>query len=119
MVPYANFLEVRSLSTIGPALSQKGVLVTHAQPPATSSPGAARMIAQTPGVSPSVEPRIYRQLFDRESLAEYLRLSTDTIDRLVKANKLQCVRIGQQVRFTLDDVDAFLERHRSAGRHGE
>jgi excisionase family DNA binding protein len=95
---------------------QKGVLVTHAQPPAPSSPGASGTVAQTPSVSPSVVPRVYRQLFDRESLAEYLRLSTDTIDRLVKANKLQCVRIGQQVRFTLEDVDAFLERHRSAGQ---
>jgi excisionase family DNA binding protein len=90
--------------------------VTPTQPPTTSALGAARAIAQTPTVSPSVEPRVFRQLFDRESLAEYLRLSTDTIDRLVKANKLQCVRIGQQERFTLDDVDAFLERHRSAGQ---
>jgi excisionase family DNA binding protein len=66
-----------------------------------------------PEIGPSVEPRVYRQLFDRETLAEYLRLSTDTIDRLVKAGKLRCVRIGHQVRFTLDDVDAFLEQHRT------
>lgn len=70
-------------------------------------------VAQAPRVRSSVEPRVYRQLFDRETLAEYLRLSTDTIDRLVKANKLRCVRIGHQVRFTLDDVDAFLEHHRT------
>jgi excisionase family DNA binding protein len=66
-----------------------------------------------PVVRPPVEPRVYRQLFDRETLADYLRLSTDTIDRLVKANKLACVRIGSQVRFTGDDVDAFLERNRT------
>jgi excisionase family DNA binding protein len=63
-------------------------------------------------VAPSVDERVYRQLFDRESLADYLRLSTDTIDRLVKAGRLRCVRIGSQVRFTLEDVDAFIERHR-------
>jgi excisionase family DNA binding protein len=79
----------------------------------TTTPGAGPVVVQTPSVSPSVEPRVYRQLFDRESLADYLRLSTDTIDRLVKANRLQCVRIGQQVRFTLDDVEAFLARHRT------
>jgi excisionase family DNA binding protein len=70
-------------------------------------------LARAPLVREPVEPRVYRQLFDRETLAEYLRLSTDTIDRLVKANKLRCVRIGPQVRFTLDDVDAFLEHHRT------
>jgi excisionase family DNA binding protein len=31
----------------------------------------------------------------------------------VRANKLACVRIGSQVRFTVDDVDAFLERSRT------
>ncbi len=70
-------------------------------------------LARTPLVRAPVEPRVYRQLFDRETLAEYLRLSTDTIDRLVKANKLRCIRIGHQVRFTLDDVDAFVEHHRT------
>jgi excisionase family DNA binding protein len=63
-------------------------------------------------VQPSIVERVYRQLFDRESLAEYLRLSTDTVDRLVKAGKLPCVRIGHQVRFTFEDVDGFIERHR-------
>ena len=75
-------------------------------------------VAGTPDVRAAVEPRVYRQLFDRETLAEYLRLSTDTIDRLVKAGKLRCVRIGHQVRFTLDDVDAFLERHRTGNSNG-
>jgi excisionase family DNA binding protein len=68
---------------------------------------------ERPKVRPSIEERVYRQLFDRESLADYLRLSTDSIDRLVKAGKLRCVRIGSQVRFTLDDVDAFIDRHRA------
>jgi excisionase family DNA binding protein len=56
-----------------------------------------------------------RPLFDRESLAAYLRLSTDTVDRLVKAGRLPCVRIGHQVRFTAEDVDGFIERHRQLG----
>jgi excisionase family DNA binding protein len=54
-------------------------------------------------------------LFDREALAQYLRLSTYTVDRLVKAGKLPCVRIGHQVRFTREDVEAFIERHRRLG----
>jgi excisionase family DNA binding protein len=71
--------------------------------------------ARTLAIEASVGARVYRQLFDRESLAEYLRLSTDTVDRLVKAGKLPCVRIGHQVRFTLEDVEGFIERHRWLG----
>ena len=56
-----------------------------------------------------------RPLFDRESLAAYLRLSTDTVDRLVKAGQLPSVRIGHQVRFTAEDVESFLERNRRLG----
>jgi excisionase family DNA binding protein len=87
--------------------------VKDTQQPTVGVERGAPDLARTPLVSAPVEARVYRQLFDRDTLAEYLRLSTDTIDRLVKANKLRCVRIGHQVRFTLDDVDAFLERNRT------
>jgi excisionase family DNA binding protein len=76
---------------------------------------AAAVEITAPAVVPSTGARVYRQLFDRESLAEYLRLSTDTVDRLVKAGKLPCVRIGAQVRFTLDDVERFIASNRCAG----
>jgi excisionase family DNA binding protein len=80
------------------------------------APGSHRAVSGgLPAVAPAVNVRVYRQLFDRESLAEYLRLSTDTVDRLVKAGKLPCVRIGHQVRFTLEDVDGFIERNRRLG----
>jgi excisionase family DNA binding protein len=59
------------------------------------------------------ERATYVEMFDKQTLARYFRVSVDTIDRLVKAGKLPAVRIGNQVRFTLDDVDAFVERHRS------
>lgn len=75
-----------------------------------------RVVDEIPGVMvAATEARVYRQLFDRESLAEYLRLSTDTVDRLVKAGKSPCVRIGAQVRFTFEDVEGFIERNRCAG----
>jgi excisionase family DNA binding protein len=74
------------------------------------------VVDETPAVMvAATEARVYRQLFDRESLADYLRLSTDTVDRLVKAGKLPCVRIGAQVRFTFEDVEVFIERNRCAG----
>jgi excisionase family DNA binding protein len=37
------------------------------------------------------------------------------VDRLVKAGKLPCLRIGAQVRFTFEDVEGFIERNRCAG----
>lgn len=82
---------------------------------AATGPAPDRAAEATLAVQSSVVERVYRQLFDRESLAEYLRLSTDTVDRLVKAGKLPCVRIGNQVRFTFEDVDGFIERHRRLG----
>jgi excisionase family DNA binding protein len=58
----------------------------------------------------------YVEMFDKQSLARYFRVSTDTIDRLVKAGELQAVRIGAQVRFTPEDVETFVERN---GLRGE
>jgi excisionase family DNA binding protein len=55
----------------------------------------------------------YVEMFDKQTLARYFRVSVDTIERLVKAGELPAVRIGSQVRFTLDDVDAFIARHRT------
>src|SRR5215217_5572003 len=46
-------------------------------------------LAAVPIIEPPVQARTYRQLFDRETLADYLRLSTDAIDRLVKSKKLR------------------------------
>jgi excisionase family DNA binding protein len=80
-------------------------------------PGAVAAAAEVTAsaVVPPTGARVYRQLFDRESLADYLRLSTDTVDRLVKAGKLPCVRIGAQVRFTFEDVERFIASNRCAG----
>jgi excisionase family DNA binding protein len=57
----------------------------------------------------------YVEMFDKQALARYFRVSTDTIDRLVKANLLRAVKIGSQVRFTPEDVEAFIERQRIRG----
>jgi excisionase family DNA binding protein len=56
-----------------------------------------------------------RRVFDKHGLARYFRVSTDTIDRLVKAGHLRAVRIGNQVRFTLEDVEGFIERQKIRG----
>ncbi len=55
-------------------------------------------------------------MLDKQDLARYFGVSVDTIERLVKAGELAAVRIGSQVRFTLEDVDGFIARHRTRER---
>jgi excisionase family DNA binding protein len=66
--------------------------------------------------SKEVQPVARTEMFDKQNLARYFRVSVDTIERLVKAGDLPAVRIGNQVRFTLEDVDGFIERHRTKER---
>ena len=69
-----------------------------------------------PVTSKEVQPAARTEMFDKQNLARYFRVSVDTIERLVKAGELPAVRIGNQVRFTLEDVDGFIERHRTKER---
>jgi excisionase family DNA binding protein len=66
--------------------------------------------------SETVEPAGRTEMFDKQNLARYFGVSVDTIERLVKAGDLPAVRIGSQVRFTLEDVDGFIHRHRTKER---
>jgi excisionase family DNA binding protein len=75
--------------------------------------GSRVTVIVLPRLLPEGDGATYVEMFDKQTLARYFRVSVDTIDRLVKAGKLPAVRIGNQVRFTLDDVDAFIERNRS------
>jgi excisionase family DNA binding protein len=68
------------------------------------------------GPSEAVEPAARTEMFDKQNLARYFGVSVDTIERLVKAGDLPAVRIGNQVRFTLEDVDGFIHRHRTQER---
>ncbi|HKF80600.1 MAG TPA: helix-turn-helix domain-containing protein [Thermoleophilaceae bacterium] len=61
------------------------------------------------------EQATYVEMFDKQGLARYFRVSRDTIDWLVKAGLLRAVRIGNQVRFTLEDLEEFIERQRIQG----
>jgi len=48
-------------------------------------------------------------LYTKKSLAAFLKLHPATIDRHVAAGRLRALRIGTQVRFRPEDVNAFLE----------
>ena len=68
------------------------------------------------GSSETVEPAVRTEMFDKQNLARYFGVSVDTIERLVKAGDLPAIKIGSQVRFTLEDIDGFIHRHRTKER---
>ena len=78
----------------------------------TFEDGSGVAVIAPPRVVGTGQRSTFREMFDKQSLARYFRVSTDTVDRLVKAGELRAVRIGNQIGFTLEDVEAFIERHR-------
>lgn len=46
----------------------------------------------------------------RKLAAEYLGVSVPTVDLLVKSKQLRPTRIGRAVRFTWDELDAFISK---------
>ncbi len=58
---------------------------------------------------------VIRALFTKETLAEYLRVSVYTVQRLVQDGVLTAIKVGNQVRFHIDDVDHFLDKCRTGG----
>ncbi len=46
-------------------------------------------------------------LYSRKEAAALLNVSYVTIDRLVKANRLPCRRLGRRVLFNLPDLENF------------
>jgi len=75
--------------------------------------GSRETVIAPPRLISHANEATYVEMLDKQTLARYFRVSVDTIERLVKAGELPAVRIGNQVRFSLDDVDAFIERHRT------
>lgn len=58
---------------------------------------------------------VVRALFTKETLADYLRVSVYTVQRLVQDGVLTAIKVGNQVRFHIDDVDRFLDQCRTGG----
>jgi excisionase family DNA binding protein len=55
------------------------------------------------------------EYFDREGAEAYSRLSETFLRRQVAAGNLTVIRIGGRVLFRRDDLDAFLDGHRTTG----
>jgi len=57
-----------------------------------------------------VEPR--PAFLTTDEVLDYLKVTSRTIYRLIKAGDLPAVRIGRQWRFRQSDLDAWLDRQR-------
>ncbi len=52
-------------------------------------------------------------LMTLEEVARFLRLSNDTVYRLVNAGKLPASKVGDQWRFRKQDVDEWFEKNKN------
>ena len=57
-----------------------------------------------------------RKYFSRKEAADYLGVSTLTIDRAIKSKKLSCAYIGRRVILTPAQCDEFFERNVRAAK---
>ena len=69
-----------------------------------------------PGNAPGNAPYVTRRLVESLEAAAILSISPRTLWTLTNEGDLPCVRIGRSVRYDLRDLDAWIERHKSAGR---
>lgn len=55
------------------------------------------------------------KLMTLEEVADYLRLSNDTIYRMANSGTIPASKVGNQWRFRKEDVDAWLEANKNVG----
>jgi|SRR5712692_10052577 len=51
-------------------------------------------------------------LFNTKEAADRLRISESTVRRLFRGHKLNGLKVGRGLRFTEEEIMAFIERHR-------
>ena len=56
------------------------------------------------------------KLMTLEEVADYLRLSKDTVYRMANTGKLPASKVGSQWRFRKEDVDEWLEKIKNVRR---
>lgn len=55
-------------------------------------------------------------LFNTDAAAAALGIARRTLQEFVASGELGCVKFGRSIRFTADDLAAFVERHRRKPR---
>jgi excisionase family DNA binding protein len=57
------------------------------------------------------QDRTRAALFTRHTLAAYLQLHVNTIDRLVKRGEIPAYRVAGKLRFYPSDIDRYINTH--------
>ena len=60
-------------------------------------------------------PTLPTRLLTPKEAAGFLSISTRTLSRIVKQGALHVVRVGGSNRFTMPDLEAYVERGRATG----
>lgn len=60
-----------------------------------------------------------QKLMTLGEVADYLRLSKDTVYRMASGGRMPASKVGNQWRFRRDDVDVWLEKHKNVTRAKE
>jgi len=53
-----------------------------------------------------------KELFTKQETTEYLRISMNTLYRLMKSGELPYIKLERRVLFKKDDIDRFIESKR-------
>lgn len=51
------------------------------------------------------------KLMSREEVCEYLQISMDTLERILKRGEMQASRVGRQIRITEEAIREYLHKH--------
>jgi len=57
-----------------------------------------------------------QQFYTAQELANLLKISTKTIDRMVERGDLRCYRVGRVRRFWCSDIEKYLKAHSSKSK---
>jgi excisionase family DNA binding protein len=83
----------------------------------TRSSGAT-VLPLRPGAGPvadiEVRPPVKIDMFTRYSLATYLGVHVNTVDRLVKRGEIPVYRVAGRRRFYPEDVEQYVRGHRES-----
>ena len=67
-------------------------------------------------IDPMASPVLLQKfLYDKREAAWLLSLCPRTIDNLIASKELKCIRIGNRVRLTFDELQRFIKRSDPTG----
>lgn len=56
------------------------------------------------------EAKVLPLLYTTKEVAEMLRITSTTVYQLVKENKLESIKVGEQYRFSEEAIETFLNK---------